>query len=138
MFLIAPPPATQEVRIELVEGRRDHVEILDRRAFVGCAPQHRDLLLGRGVDLDHVAVDPAPARRRGRASSGRGQPRIRDLQADAGRQPGDAAQLVERAVGDLDPRFMMTTRPARSSNSVSTCEDSRTVAPRARSSSTIS
>ena len=88
--------------VELVQGRRHHVEILDRRALVGGAPQHLDLALGRGVDLDHVAVDPAPAVDRAEPVRHVGQPGIGDLEADAGRQPRDAAQLVERPVRDLD------------------------------------
>src|SRR5215207_489595 len=88
----------KEVGVELVESWRDHVEIFHGRSLVRRAPQHLDLAFGRGIDLDHVAVDPAPPLHGAEPVRNVGQAGIRDPETDACRKPCDAAQLIERSV----------------------------------------
>ena len=93
----------QEMGVELVKRRR-RSSISSTGAPRPAARRSTSILsLGRGIDLDHMAVDPC-ASVDGPSQFGTfASPASGDLQADADRQAGDAAQLVERAVGDLDP-----------------------------------
>ena len=57
----------QEVDVELVKGRGDHLDVLD--GSVADPAQERDLGVRRRVDLDHRRADPPPAVELSRASS---------------------------------------------------------------------
>jgi hypothetical protein len=89
------------VRVEFVERRRHHLDVLDRRARAGGATQDLDLLLGRRVDLDDLAVDRAAGSRGAEPLGDRREARAAGLETDPGRQAGDAPQRLDRAVRDL-------------------------------------
>ena len=62
--------------------------------------QQGDLVLGRHIGLEQAARRPVPSC--AIAAPAGGGVRVRQPNADAGRQAGNAPQFVERAVGDLD------------------------------------
>src|SRR5579871_4129561 len=92
----------QEMRIELVEIWRHDIEVLECRPRRRGAAQQLDLVLRRGVDLDDMAVQPPAGRARWQPRRYLAWRKPGNLQPDPGRQPREVAQVLDRAVGDLD------------------------------------